>query len=119
MTRWIFPLLCFVACVASAAETEKDKRLPAMGGAWGVRPAAKANPALPHVLLIGDSIANGYSASVTKALDGKANVDLWITPTSRADKTLPKKIADICAAQKYAVIHLEAVAKALSAPRAP
>ena len=105
MTRWLLPILCSAALVASAAETEKDKSLPPVGGAWGVRPAANANPALPDVLLIGDSIANGYLDSVTKALEGKANIDAWITPTSQADKSLPNKIADICAARKYAVIH--------------
>src|SRR3954471_2877283 len=32
------------------------------------------NPALPRVLLIGDSISIGYTVSVRKALAGKANV---------------------------------------------
>src|SRR5438876_4515474 len=103
MTRWLFPILCCAAFVAPAAETEKDKSLPPMGGAWGVRPATNANPALPNVLLIGDSITNGYLDPVTKALAGKANIEAWITPTSQGDKSLPSKIADICAAQKYAV----------------
>ena len=105
MTRWLLLILCSAVFIARAAETEKDKSLPPMGGAWGVRPAANANPALPNVLLIGDSIANGYLEPVTKALAGKANVEAWITPTSQGDKSLPGKIADICAAQKYAVIH--------------
>lgn len=99
--------LVFLALVtlASAAEQETDKRLPPMGGSWSLRKAAQPDPALPSVLLIGDSITNGYLAPVTKALAGKANVDAWITPTTQADKSLPDTIAAICAARKYAVIH--------------
>lgn len=99
--------LVFLAltALAPAAEQETDKRLPPMGGSWSVRKAASPDPSLPSVLLIGDSITSGYLAPVTKALAGRANVDAWITPTTQADKSLPGKIAAICAAQKYAVIH--------------
>ncbi len=36
-----------------------------------------AQPGLPRVLLIGDSICNGYNGKVREMLDGKANVSFW------------------------------------------
>ena len=68
-------------------------------------PATVADPSLPRVLLIGDSITNGYLEPVRKALAGKANIDAWITPVNQADKSLPKTIATILAWQRYAVVH--------------
>ena len=86
-------------------QTETDKRLPAKGGNWGLREAVVKDASLPHVLLIGDSILNGYLAGVQKMLEGKANVDAWVTPTTQADKQLPGILAAMLGAKKYAVIH--------------
>ena len=106
MTRLLFAVLfCSLTFTAQAAEVETDKRLPPMGGSWGIRKPANPDPALPNVLLIGDSIANGYLDSVRKALTGKANVEAWITPTTQADKSLAGTLKVICQEQKYAVIH--------------
>ena len=87
------------------AQKETDSRLPPKGGSWSLRMAEVTDPTLPRVLLIGDSICNGYLEPVRKALAGKANIDAWITPTSQGDKSWPKTIAAILAEQKYAVIH--------------
>lgn len=87
------------------AQTETDKRLPTKGGNWGLREAEVKDATLPNVLMIGDSILNGYLASVQKALDGKANIDAWITPINQADKGLPKILTEMLGAKKYAVIH--------------
>jgi hypothetical protein len=109
-TAFIFILLV-LSLPSRAAESvvptekETDKRLPAKGGSWGVRMAEVADPTLPRVLLIGDSICNGYLGPVRQALAGKANIDAWITPTSQGDKRLPAIIGDILAQQKYTVIH--------------
>lgn len=84
---------------------ETDKNLPPKGGSWSLREAKVTDASLPRVLLIGDSITNGYLEMVRKALDGKANVDAWITPTSQADKRLPEILAAITGWQKFAVIH--------------
>jgi len=86
-------------------QTESDPNLPPKGGNWSLRAATVTDPSLPRVLLIGDSITNGYLEPVRKALAGKANVDAWITPTTQADKSLPKTITAILAWQKYRVIH--------------
>jgi len=86
-------------------QKESDPNLPPKGGSWSLREATITDPSLPRVLLIGDSITNSYLEPVRKALAGKANVDAWITPTTQADKSLPKTIAAILAWQKYAVVH--------------
>ena len=95
----------FAAGPVVPVQKETDSRLPAKGGSWSLRLAEVTDPTLPRVLLIGDSICNGYLEPVRKALAGKANLDAWITPTSQGDKSLPKTIAAILAEQKYAVIH--------------
>ncbi|MDB6139405.1 MAG: hypothetical protein JWO94_2477 [Verrucomicrobiaceae bacterium] len=84
---------------------EADKNLPPMGGKWGLREAVVKDATLPNVLLIGDSILGGYLASVQKALEGKANIDAWVTPINQADKQLPKILTEMLGAKKYAVIH--------------
>lgn len=84
---------------------ETDPNLPPKGGSWSLREAAVTDPSLPRVLLIGDSITNSYLEPVRKALAGQANIDAWITPTTQADKSLPKTLAAILAWQKYAVVH--------------
>jgi hypothetical protein len=86
-------------------QKESDPNLPPKGGSWSLREATVTDPSLPRVLLIGDSITNSYLEPVRKALTGKANIDAWITPTTQADKSLPKTVAAILAWQKYAVIH--------------
>lgn len=94
-----------VAQTVVPAQTESDKRLPPKGGSWSLRMATVVDASLPRILLIGDSITNGYLEPVRKALDGKANIDAWITPTSQGDKSLPATLAAILAQEKYAVIH--------------
>jgi lysophospholipase L1-like esterase len=86
-------------------QKESDPNLPPKGGSWSLREATVTDPSLPRVLLIGDSITNSYLEPVRKALAGKANIDAWITPTTQADKSLPKTVAAILAWQKYAVVH--------------
>ncbi len=111
MRKLTFIIVSALAFSAACAQTivpkqiETDKRLPPKGGSWSLRTASVVDASLPRVLLIGDSITNGYLEPVRKALDGKANIDAWITPTSQGDKSLPATLAAILAQQQYAVIH--------------
>ncbi|MEP6668010.1 MAG: SGNH/GDSL hydrolase family protein [Chthoniobacter sp.] len=109
-------LICAAVALAAAAhlhaqapaipqQKESDPNLPPKGGSWSLREATVTDASLPRVLLIGDSITNSYLEPVRKALAGKANIDAWITPTTQADKSLPKTIAAILGWQKYAVVH--------------
>ena len=109
----IFAKLCLAALLvfslatfASAQSGETDSRLHADGPqGWSVREAKVKNQNLPRVLLIGDSILNGYLATVVHELDGKANVDAWVNPYHQASEGLHEKLAGILAGKKYAVIH--------------
>lgn len=110
--RFAFTALTLAAAMHLRAEApaipqqkETDPNLPPKGGSWSLREATVTDPSLPRVLLIGDSITNSYLEPVRKALAGKANIDAWITPTTQADKSLPKTIAAILGWQKYAVVH--------------
>jgi lysophospholipase L1-like esterase len=84
---------------------ETDSRLHADGPGWRLQKAEITDPLLPRVLLMGDSILNGYLPGVTKALEGKAFVDAWVTPTNQGDKSLPRQIEEVLAQGPYAVIH--------------
>jgi hypothetical protein len=86
-------------------QKETDSRLPPKVGSWGIREATVKDASLPRVLLIGDSITASYLDGVRKALDGKVNIDAWITPTTQADKSLPKILEAICHEHSYAIIH--------------
>ena len=59
---------------------ETDRRLNSNGKAWRFEPAPATNSMLPRVLLIGDSILNGYLPVVIKSLEGRARVDAWVNP---------------------------------------
>lgn len=87
-----------------AAAAAAKEGMPANGGTWGYRPVANPDPALPWVLLIGDSVTNGYGGRVVKQLDGKANVDLWITPAWLGPE-LFQSAPTIVGMRPYRVIH--------------
>src|SRR4051812_29100361 len=103
MSRYLL-LTGLVACALTlragaqtGAPKEADPRLQADGTGWRLQKAAVTDPTLPRVLLMGDSILNGYLPAVTKALEGKAYVNAWVTPTSQGDKSLPRQIKEVLA----------------------
>jgi len=87
---------------AAAAAAREGQ--PANGGTWGYRPAANPDPTLPWVLIIGDSVTNGYGGLAVKQLNGKANVDLWITPAWLGPELFESAPA-IVGMRLYRVIH--------------
>ena len=73
------PLLALLLALTAVgadrpAPIETDKRLQSDGKGWRVEKAVIKDAKLPRVLLIGDSILNGYQGQATKLLAGKANV---------------------------------------------
>lgn len=74
---WILALLTgFVLATAGgvAAQATKPVTGPARGGKNPAFARVADDPALPRVLLIGDSISIGYTIATREALKGKANV---------------------------------------------
>jgi lysophospholipase L1-like esterase len=73
---------------------------------WEVRPAL-ADPHLPNVLLLGDSISRAYFPEVTKDLVGTANVYLMASSTSVGDQRLPLQIAEFAKLENvsFQVVH--------------
>lgn len=103
LAAWI---LFFPALFAAAQSGESDARLHADSPQGrGVRKAKVKDASLPRVLLIGDSILNGYLATVLQELDGRANVDAWVNPCHQASEGLHEKLRAILAGRNYAVIH--------------
>jgi hypothetical protein len=74
--------------------------------AWEVRPQT-ANPKLPNVLLLGDSITRNYFPQVTRGLSAIANVYLLASSTSVGDPRLLRQIPEFATLQgvSFAVVH--------------
>src|SRR6267378_4755106 len=101
----IFSLLLFdgpsLVCAQSPASIPEE-----IEWTWEVRPQG-ADPKLPNVLLLGDSITRNYFPRVTEDLRGIANVYLMASSTSVADPRLSRQIAEFAATQRvsFAVVH--------------
>jgi hypothetical protein len=72
-------LASFSAQAAEPATPAKPTTAPTTSP-WGVKQVLAGDPSLPHVLLIGDSILNGYNGQAVVLLRGKVNLDIWVTP---------------------------------------
>lgn len=86
------------------AAAETDARLHADGKGWRLDKARIADPKRPRVLLIGDSILNGYLKEVVAALEGKAYVDAWVNPYCQSEH-LNKLLAEVLKEGPYDVVH--------------
>ena len=84
---------------------EKDPRVQSDGKAWGINKATISDPTRPRVLLIGDSILNGYANTVIRRLAGKAYVDYWVTPACQSEG-FNKMLAVVLKNGPYDVIHI-------------
>jgi alpha-glucosidase len=85
---------------------ETDSRIHSDGKGWRVEKAKVSDPARPRVLLVGDSILNGYLKATIKALEGKAYVDAWVTPGCQSTQ-YNKQLAEVLEKNgPYQVIHL-------------
>jgi len=73
---------------------------------------------LPRVLLIGDSITNGYQANVTAQLRGVAYTGFWASSKCLSDPTYLKALDFVVGEYKYDVIHFNNGLHSLNADRA-
>jgi len=93
----------FCQCSVWAQQITKSEEIE---WTWEVRPVA-ADPKLPNVLLLGDSITRAYFPEVKKELAGVANVYLMASSTSVGDPRLERQIDEFKAAEgvEFAVVH--------------
>ena len=107
--------LVTVVCLQQATSSEKpttaatppvetDKRLHSDGSPWGYKHTDAPESDLPRVLLIGDSILNGYRSYVVKQLEGEVIVDAWVNPHYQSEE-FNKLLADVLEQDTYDVIH--------------
>jgi alpha-L-fucosidase len=83
---------------------EPDERLQSDGSPWGYKHTEDADPDLPRVLLIGDSILNGYRTHVVNALRGEAVVDAWVNPHFQSEQ-FNKLLGEVLEQEEYDIIH--------------
>lgn len=83
---------------------ESDARLHSDGKGWRLEQAVVTDPDRPRVLLIGDSILNGYQKQVIAALAGEAYVDAWVNPYHQSEY-LNRLLGEVLAKGPYDVVH--------------
>jgi hypothetical protein len=105
MKKLSITILTFAfAIISTFAQTDKELGLHSEGGPWNFYPTKEFNPELPNVLLIGNSVMNGYKNIVIPGLKGKTNVDYWLTPKHLKSDFLFEDLARIVRYRKYDVI---------------
>lgn len=72
---------------------------------------------LPRVLLLGDSICNGYQPLVRDELAGVAYVSFWATSKCTVDRSYLKQLSYILEEYDYSVIHFNNGLHSLSTDR--
>jgi hypothetical protein len=98
--------LSAVHAFAQAHEPAPASRPEEIEWTWEVRPS-HVDPALPNVLLVGDSITRNYFPEVQRQLANVANVYLFAASTSVGDPRLPHQLAEFAAMENvpYKVVH--------------
>ena len=103
LSRFLLAFLAFASL--SALGQEPDKRLHADGKGWRIEKAVVVDQKRPRVLLIGDSILNGYKNQVIKALGGKAYVDAWVNPYHQSEHLNDVLLPAVLSNGPYDVVH--------------
>lgn len=96
----LFTFLLFVNVLS--AQNETNKELHSDGGAWAVKVIQEEGD--KTVLLIGNSISNGYKGSVAKELKN-CRVVAWVNPYHLAEESLHEDLINVLQREKYDVIH--------------
>ncbi|HEV2710664.1 MAG TPA: SGNH/GDSL hydrolase family protein [Edaphobacter sp.] len=97
----------FPSAIAQVAKAPTQKSiLETIEWTWAAKPD-NPDPALPNVLLFGDSITRGYYPEVTKLLASRANCYLFATSAASGDPRLIHQVDDYFHMMplKFAVIH--------------
>lgn len=111
-------LCCTGGLLAAQEQPKLQVAHPREGTEWIVSYAYNANDTkLPRVLLIGDSICNGYSKDVCDELAGTAYVTFFATSKCACDKSYLRSLAFFLDEYDYAVIHFNNGLHSLSSDR--
>lgn len=107
--RHIALLLCTSLAAVAVAQAHKSGSksvLEKIEWTWAAQPDS-IDPALPNILLLGDSITRGYYPEVVKLLSGRANCYLFATSAASGDPRLIRQVDDYFSMMpiKFAVIH--------------
>jgi acetyl esterase/lipase len=102
--RLAFMLAVAASALAGETPSRAGPAAIAKPSGWGVREVLAGGPNLPRVLLVGDSILNGYHGKAAELLRGRVGLDVWVTPKHIASKDLPADMKGIFAAHRYDVI---------------
>ncbi len=86
------------------AQTDEELGLHSEGGPWKFYAAQEKNDSLKNVLLIGNSVMNGYRQLVIDSLKQIANVDCWLTPKHLKSEHLFADLQHVVSSNKYDVI---------------
>ena len=101
---FLLPLTVSFVFADLPTAVEPDKRLQSEGKGWRLEKAQIINSKMPRILLIGDSILNGYARQVIKKLNGKAYVDMWVNPYHQSEN-LNKVLDRVLSQGPYDLIH--------------
>lgn len=102
---FVAALMCLATPILAQQDAPMDKPVRETTEWLILRWEQAPDITLPRLLLIGDSIANGYAADTTKLLKGRANVDLLATSKSIADPAFLREVEMATADYDHAVIH--------------
>lgn len=105
MTHRFF-ILTLALCAAHSLASAADRVVPREDMEWcniWVSHAGKQD--LPRVLLIGDSVTQGYGPDVEKQLDGKAYVARLATSRCVGDPVLLAEVSAVLGGSMFDVIH--------------
>ena len=106
LIKWLSTTTVVVAVLfAARGATDDALGLHSGPGGWGFFPANRLDPKLPRVLLVGDSVMNGYRAEVSRLLAGRASVDAWTTGMHLANTDLITDLRTVLKQGPYDVIH--------------
>ena len=86
------------------AQSDEQLGLHSEGGPWKFYPAKEKSEDLSKVLLIGNSVMNGFHQSVIDSLKGIADVDYWLTPMHLNSEFLFSDLANVVSSNEYDVI---------------
>lgn len=111
-------LCCMVGLLVAQEQPKLKVAHPREGTEWIVSYAYNASDSkLPRVLLVGDSICNGYSGDVCKELAGTAYVTFFATSKCVCDTSYLRSLAFFLDESDYAVIHFNNGLHSLSSNR--